>query len=120
MKLYLEDNSVYEGESFGADVALTGEVVFSTGMTGYVESLTDPSFAGQILVCTYPLIGNYGVPDASLFESERIQIAGLVVTEYSEEYSHSDAVQSLASWLKKKRRTRYYRSRYPGAYKETA
>ncbi|MBP9757522.1 MAG: glutamine-hydrolyzing carbamoyl-phosphate synthase small subunit [Candidatus Pacebacteria bacterium] len=101
MKLYLEDNSVFEGESFGANVEMTGEVVFSTGMTGYVESLTDPSFAGQILVCTYPLIGNYGVPDSSAFESEKIQVAGLVVTEYSTEYSHADAVQSLASWLKK-------------------
>lgn len=101
MKLFLEDNSVFEGESFGADRSAFGEVVFSTGMTGYVESLTDPSFAGQILVCTYPLIGNYGVPDPSLFESEKIQVAGLIVTEYSEMYSHSEAVQSLAAWLKK-------------------
>ncbi len=100
MKLYLEDNSVFEGESFGANVPMTGEVVFSTGMTGYVESLTDPSFAGQILVCTYPLIGNYGVPLATMFESDKIHVAGLVVTEYSEKYSHHDAVQSLASWLK--------------------
>ncbi len=100
MRLFLEDNSVFEGESFGADVAVTGEVVFSTGMTGYVESLTDPSFAGQILVCTYPLIGNYGVPLPEAFESEKIQIAGLIVTEYSTEYSHHDAVQSLSAWLK--------------------
>jgi carbamoyl-phosphate synthase small subunit len=100
MKLFLEDNSVFEGESFGADVTMTGEVVFSTGMTGYVESLTDPSFAGQILVCTFPLIGNYGVPAPELFESKKIQVAGLVVTEYSQEYSHAEAVQSLATWLK--------------------
>lgn len=100
MKLYLEDNSVLEGESFGANVPMTGEVVFSTGMTGYVESLTDPSFAGQILVCTYPLIGNYGVPTPEAFESEKVHIAGLVVTEYSTEYSHHDAVQSLSAWLK--------------------
>lgn len=89
-----------DGESFGAATEAAGEVVFSTGMTGYVESLTDPSFAGQILVCTYPLIGNYGVPDASQFESQKIQIAGLIVSEYSREYSHYDAKQSLAEWLK--------------------
>jgi carbamoyl-phosphate synthase small subunit len=100
MKLFLEDGSVFEGKSFGADKPMTGEVVFSTGMTGYVESLTDPSFAGQILVCTYPLIGNYGVPVETLFESEKVHIAGLVVTEYSAEYSHSEAVQSLSAWLK--------------------
>lgn len=100
MKLYLEDGSVYEGESFGSNSPMNGEVVFSTGMTGYVESLTDPSFAGQILVCTFPLIGNYGVPSQEKFESEKIHIAGLVVTEYSTEYSHSEAVQSLAAWLK--------------------
>lgn len=100
MKLLLEDGSVYEGVSFGSRRRASGEVVFSTGMTGYVESLTDPSFAGQILVCTYPLIGNYGVPEATLFESERIHAAGLIVTEYSEHYSHVDATQSLAEWLK--------------------
>lgn len=100
MKLFLEDGSVYEGESFGASREVSGEVVFSTGMTGYVESLTDPSFAGQILVCTYPLIGNYGVPSADKFESNRVHVAGLVVSEYSREYSHYDAVQSLAAWLK--------------------
>lgn len=100
MKLFLEDNSVFEGESFGATVPTTGEVVFSTGMTGYVESLTDPSFAGQILVCTYPLIGNYGVPAPEQFESEKIHVAGLIVTEYSKDYSHADATQSLSDWLK--------------------
>lgn len=101
MKLLLEDGSQYEGKSFGASVDMTGEVVFSTGMTGYVESLTDPSFAGQILVCTYPLIGNYGVPSPETHESERIQVAGLIVSEYSEEYSHFDAKHSLSDWLKK-------------------
>lgn len=100
MKLYLEDSSVFEGKSFGSSGPVAGEVVFSTGMTGYVESLTDPSFAGQILVCTYPLIGNYGVPDPKHFESEKIQIAGLVVSEYSEHYSHFGAKHSLAEWLK--------------------
>ena len=100
MKLFLEDGAVFEGESFGADISVSGEVVFTTGMTGYVESFSDPSFAGQILVLTYPLIGNYGVPDAKFFESEKMQIAGLIVTEYSEEYSHHDARRSLTQWLK--------------------
>lgn len=100
MKLFLEDGSVFEGTSFGAAKAVAGEVVFSTGMTGYVESLTDPSFAGQILVCTYPLIGNYGVPSPETFESGKIQVAGLVVSEYSEGYSHHDAERSLGEWLK--------------------
>ncbi len=62
MKLLLEDGTEFVGESFGATRAVAGEVVFNTGMTGYVEALTDPSYRGQILVCTYPLIGNYGVP----------------------------------------------------------
>jgi carbamoyl-phosphate synthase small subunit len=99
MKLFLKDGTTYEGESFGADSEIGGEVVFNTSMTGYVESLTDPSYAGQILVCTYPLIGNYGVPTDNQFESEKIQIAGLVVSEYSIEHSHQDAVQSLKEWL---------------------
>lgn len=100
MRLSLKDGTVFEGASFGADSPATGEVVFSTGMTGYVESLTDPSYAAQILVCTYPLVGNYGVPAPGTFESPKIQVAGLVVTEYSGNYSHHDAQQSLASWLK--------------------
>ena len=100
MKLYLKDGTIFEGESFGARVNIVGEVVFNTGMTGYVESLTDPSYAGQIVVLTYPLIGNYGVPDKKFFESQKMQIAGLVVAEYSEEYSHHAAKQSLAQWLK--------------------
>ena len=104
MKLYLQDGSVFEGENFGASIAtgkaVTGEVVFNTGMVGYVESLTDPSYAGQILVCTYPLIGNYGVPHAKFFESSRIHLAGLIVSEYSQQYSHSAAIKSLGVWLK--------------------
>ncbi|MCE9541740.1 glutamine-hydrolyzing carbamoyl-phosphate synthase small subunit [Candidatus Kaiserbacteria bacterium] len=100
MKLYLEDGTSYAGEAFGHNGPATGEAVFATGMTGYVESLTDPSFAGQILVCTYPLIGNYGVPSPDVFESSRIHVAGLVVSEYSANYSHHDALQSLDSWLK--------------------
>ena len=101
MKLYLEDGSVFDGTSFGAQVSTSGEVVFNTGMVGYVESLTDPSYAGQILVCTYPLIGNYGVPDESTFESRKIQVAGLIVSEYSEQYSHHAAKRSLGAWLTK-------------------
>lgn len=101
MKLYLENKKVFEGESFGANVNVSGEVVFSTGMVGYVESLTDPSYAGQILVLTYPLIGNYGVPDKKRFESEKIQVAGLIVANYSEDFSHFEATRSLGSWLKK-------------------
>ena len=99
MKLYLEDGTVFEGKSFGAPVDVAGEVVFNTGMTGYVESLSDPSYAGQIVVLTYPLVGNYGVPDKKFFESTKMQIAGLVVSEYSENYSHHDAKESLAAWL---------------------
>jgi len=100
MKLTLKDGTVFEGVSFGAKKDIFGEVVFNTGMTGYVESFSDPSYAGQIVVLTYPLVGNYGVPDKKFFESEKMQIAGLVVSEYSETYSHHDAVQSLSAWLK--------------------
>ena len=100
MNLYLKDGTRIEGKSFGADVSVHGEVVFNTGMTGYVESFTDPSYAGQIVVLTYPLIGNYGVPVETLFESKKIQIAGLIVSEYSEKYSHFAAQKSLAAWLK--------------------
>ncbi|MCP4699983.1 MAG: glutamine-hydrolyzing carbamoyl-phosphate synthase small subunit [Gammaproteobacteria bacterium] len=105
--LILEDGSFYEGVSFGWPQSIAGEVVFNTGMTGYPESLTDPSYYGQILVLTYPLIGNYGVPDNSKqdglnchFESERIQISGLIVADYSRDYSHWNAGQSLAEWLR--------------------
>ncbi|MBI4093692.1 glutamine-hydrolyzing carbamoyl-phosphate synthase small subunit [Candidatus Kaiserbacteria bacterium] len=101
MKLQLKDGTVVVGESFGAPRSVAGEVVFNTGMVGYPEAFTDPSYAGQILVCTYPLIGNYGVPDKQYWESSKIQIAGLVVSEYSEKYSHAKAVQSLAAWLQK-------------------
>ena len=100
MRLVLQGGSEYTGESFGADANTRGEVVFMTGMTGYVEALSDPSFAGQIVVCTYPLIGNYGVPSADKFESSKMQIAGLVVAEYSSTYAHHDAISSLATWCK--------------------
>ena len=106
-RLRLEDGSVFEGTGFGAAEPVAGEVVFNTGMVGYPESLTDPSYAGQILVLTYPLVGNYGVPpygidDAGLpvgFESEKIQAAGLIVWENSERYSHHLASRSLHDWL---------------------
>lgn len=101
MKLFLENGDMFEGESFGAAVPVSGEVVFNTGMVGYVEALTDPSYRGQILVSTYPLVGNYGVPDKKLFESEKIQAAGLIVSEYCDDYSHAGAKESLGEWLKR-------------------
>ena len=108
-KLILDDGSQFCGWSFGYDADTTGEVVFNTAMTGYPESLTDPSYAGQILVTTFPLIGNYGVPDTGLaenglplfMESDRIHAKALVVADYSETYSHWNAKESLASWLKR-------------------
>lgn len=103
MKLVLKNGMVFEGKSFGAPVkknqSIPGEVVFNTGMTGYVESLSDPSYTGQILVLTHPLIGNYGVPERRFFESKKIHVSGLVVSRYSETYSHHDAIESLSSWL---------------------
>lgn len=105
-KLILKDGSEYVGYSFGYHGNSAGEVVFNTAMNGYPESLTDPSYRGQILVATYPLIGNYGVPNKisdgniiKYWESDRIQISGLVVTEYSETYSHWNANKSLSEWL---------------------
>lgn len=107
MKLVLEDGSEFHGTSFGFGGPVAGEVVFNTAMTGYPESLTDPSYKGQILVLTYPLIGNYGVPDNVVeknlfkhFESDRLHISGLIVSDYSAEYSHWNASRSLGDWLK--------------------
>jgi len=108
VKLTLEDGSFYTGKSFGAVVPAAGEVVFNTAMTGYPESLTDPSYRGQILCLTYPLVGNYGAPsDAEeddllrFYESSSIHISALIVSDYSFEYSHWNATQSLGDWLKK-------------------
>ena len=105
-KLVLEDGTIYYGESFGYNQSISGEVVFSTGMVGYPEALTDPSYSGQILTLTFPLIGNYGVPGESErqsilenFESTRIQIQALLVSEYSEQYQHYSAKKSLRAWL---------------------
>jgi carbamoyl-phosphate synthase small subunit len=106
IKLVLEDGSEFSGFSFGFEKSVSGEVVFNTAMTGYPESLTDPSYKGQILVLTYPLIGNYGVPANSLehnlmkhFESDCLHIKGLIVSDYSVEYSHWNAKRSLGDWL---------------------
>jgi carbamoyl-phosphate synthase small subunit len=106
MKLLLEDGTEMSGRAFGAAGAVGGEVVFNTGMTGYVEALTDPSYRGQILVLTYPLVGSYGVPapraPGSLdgpYESSRIQVQGLVVQSYVDRYSHHAATRSLGAWL---------------------
>lgn len=97
--LTLLDGTVLEGQSFGYPRGMSGEVVFATGMTGYPEAFTDPSFAGQILVMTYPLIGNYGVPAKKLWESDKLQIAGLIVSDYNQSPSHFQSKRSLASWL---------------------
>ena len=110
-RLILDDGSQFIGRSFGYDANTVGEVVFNTAMTGYPESLTDPSYAGQILVTTFPLIGNYGVPDAGMgndglplfMESEQIYPKALVVADYSKAYSHWNAAESLESWLKREK-----------------
>ena len=108
-RLILDDGTEFCGWSFGYEANAVGEVVFNTAMTGYPESLTDPSYAGQILVMTYPLIGNYGVPETGgeplpkFMESERIHVKGLVVADYSEKYSHWNAKESLAEWLKREK-----------------
>src|SRR5579864_7170955 len=106
-RLVLDDGSKFDGIGFGASRPAVGEVVFSTGLAGYPESLTDPSYRGQILVLTYPLIGNYGVPDRSAtnglldhFESDRIQVSGLVVSSASRTPSHWSAATSLDEWLR--------------------
>lgn len=108
--IVLEDGTVFTGKSFGYEKSTAGEVVFNTAMTGYPESLTDPSYSGQILVSTYPLIGNYGVPPkgdenglSKFYESEKIHTEALVVSDYSFEYSHWNGARSLADWLKEEK-----------------
>ena len=96
--LVLEDGSVYAGEAFGASADSHGEVVFNTGMTGYQEVLTDPSYAGQIVTLTYPLVGNYGINPADV-ESRRIQVAGLVVREHCDSPSHGSSTGTLHEYL---------------------
>lgn len=102
----IRDGPVYDGKSFGAKANVSGEAVFTTSLVGYPESMTDPSYRGQILVFTQPLIGNYGVPSAAkdeygllkYFESPNIQAAGIVVADVALQYSHWTAVESLAEW----------------------
>ena len=109
--MILDDGSRFEGESFGYEGNTAGEVVFNTAMTGYPESLTDPSYAGQLMVLTYPLVGNYGVPSADaaeggiplFMESDRIYPQALIVSDYSEEFSHWNAKESLSDWLKREK-----------------
>lgn len=107
--LVLEDGTEFRGKSFGYEQPVAGEVVFITAMMGYPESLTDPSYAGQLMTLTYPLVGNYGVPPftiapdgiATFMESDKIYASAIIVADYSEEYSHWNAVESLADWLKR-------------------
>lgn len=105
--LVLQDGTRFEGTSFGAERSVLGEAVFNTGMMGYPETLTDPSYEAQILAFTYPLIGNYGVPDATKkeglenhFESGKIHTAAIIVSEYSANFNHWEAKKSLGAWLK--------------------
>jgi carbamoyl-phosphate synthase small subunit len=106
VRLVLEDGTVLKGKSFGYEKSIAGEVVFYTAMTGYPESLTDPSYAGQLLVSTFPLIGNYGVPSdvqengiCRFYESHKIHVSGLLIADYAFAYSHWNAVKSLGAWL---------------------
>lgn len=111
--LVLNDGTEFHGKSFGHDAPVAGEVVFNTAMMGYPESLTDPSYAGQLLTMTFPLVGNYGVPPftigenriPSFMESDKIYASALIVSDYSEEYSHWNAVESLSAWLKREKVT---------------
>lgn len=99
-KLILADGTIFEGISFGAPKSQAGEVVFATGMVGYDLSLTDPSYAGQILTFTYPLIGNWGVPPKEVWESDKIQVAGLVISDLATYPSHWQSKKTLDAWLK--------------------
>ncbi len=103
VKLVLKNGLEFEGRSFGYQSSVAGELVFSTGMVGYPEALTDPSFKGQILVMTYPIIGNYGVPDKKYWESEKIQVSGLIVNQYIDTPSHFQSKRTLGDWLKEEK-----------------
>ena len=102
-KLILEDGTEFSGINFGAEKSVAGEVVFATGMVGYPEALTDPSFRGQILVLTFPLIGNYGVPKKESWESPKIQVSGLIVCNYLDTPSHHAMERTLGAWFKKEK-----------------
>ena len=104
--LILENGTTLKGFSFGCERSVAGEVVFNTAMIGYPESLTDPSYAGQILVATFPLVGNYGVPRddvidgiSAFYESDRIQVSGFIICDYSFKHNHWNAGKSLQEWL---------------------
>lgn len=107
--LILDNGTRFQGWSFGYEKPVVGEVVFNTAMAGYPESLTDPSYAGQLMTLTYPLVGNYGVPPftcakngiQNFMESGKIYPEALIVSDYSENYSHWNAVESLGDWLKR-------------------
>ena len=107
--LVLSDGTRFHGKSFGYEKPVAGEVVFNTAMMGYPESLTDPSYAGQLMTLTFPLVGNYGVPlftveengIATFMESDRIHASAIIVSDYSEKFSHWNAKESLADWLKR-------------------
>ena len=109
--LLLSDGTQFHGKSFGYEAPIAGEVVFNTAMMGYPESLTDPSYAGQLMVLTYPLVGNYGVPPFTFeenglpifMESDKIHPSAIIVSDYCEEYSHWNAKESLAAWLKREK-----------------
>ena len=108
--LQLANGAIFKGKSFGYEASTKGEVIFNTAMTGYPEILTDPSSFGKIIVFTYPLIGNYGVPIeevkqriSTFFESEKIHACGVVISDYSFEYSHWNAVKSMSDWLKEQK-----------------
>ena len=116
-KLMLEDGTVFDGTGFGYPSGIAGEVVFNTGMVGYTETLTDPSYRGQILCLTYPLVGNYGVPSYDIkdeyglpkfFESDRIQVKGLIIHDLSDIASHWSCIKTLDQWL--------YEEKMPGIY----
>ena len=107
--LVLQDGTKFHGKSFGYDAPVAGEVVFNTAMMGYPESLTDPSYAGQLVTLTFPLVGNYGVPPftfgaeglPTFMESDHIHASAIIVSDYSEQYCHWNANESLAEWLKR-------------------
>ena len=109
--LILDNGTKFHGKSFGYDAPVAGEVVFNTAMVGYPESLTDPSYAGQLMTLTYPLVGNYGVPSLDIaedglsrfMESDRIYASAIIVSDYSSDFSHWNAASSLADWLKKEK-----------------
>lgn len=109
--LRLEDGTEFHGTSFGYEKPVAGEVVFNTAMMGYPESLTDPSYAGQLMTLTFPLVGNYGVPPftfeenglPTFMESEKIHVRAIIVSDYSREFSHWNGVETLADWLKREK-----------------